>query len=114
VRGEPQRVDVFFERDRRGDRVVEEEIIPLWIISAGRPRSVIERFKLRRRRGWPRGVYGAGAGYGWNVVVVSELPSTRETLLLRLLGTGATRERAMDFRWASCPSEGSKGRSPWR
>jgi hypothetical protein len=89
---------LLVERDRRGDRAVEEEIIPLWIISAGRPRSVIERFGLRRRRGWPRGVYGAGAGYGWNVVVVSELPSTRETLLLRLLGTGATRDRAVaDF-----------------
>jgi hypothetical protein len=53
---------------------------------------VIDAFAMRRRRGWPRGVYASASHGGLPVclVVTSELPVTRDTLLLRLMGTGPT------------------------
>ena len=64
----------------------------LWILAAARPSAVIGAFAMRARRGWPRGVY-AGASHRAlpvYVVVASELPIARDTLLLRLMGTGRT------------------------
>jgi hypothetical protein len=60
----------------------------LWILSAGRPSSAIEAFGLQPADGWPVGVYRAPRGLHAGLVAVSELPRTRETLLLRLMGAG--------------------------
>jgi hypothetical protein len=61
----------------------------LWVIAAGEPRSAIEAWGLRSRRGWPRGVLLSAAPSRLAVVVLSQLPRTAETLLLRLMGSGA-------------------------
>jgi len=45
---------------------------------------------------WPTGVYTVGTGWGFGVIVLSELPPVRETLLLRLLGKGATQRLAIE------------------
>jgi hypothetical protein len=140
VAGEPQWVDVFFERDpdaatlpgllgrvaeesclievfheapgvevvrdalckqlvahqrRRDGRSGEQKIISLWIFAAGRAGSVIRRFGLQQRVDWPVGVHAAAEGFGWNLVVVPELPRTRDTLLVRLLGSGQTLREAV-------------------
>ncbi len=68
----------------------------LWCISAGRPRSVLDGFGFVPAPEGPSGHYRLPAPR-WRVgfVVVSELPRTRETLLLRLLGRRRVRRRAM-------------------
>lgn len=59
-----------------------------WLVVAGDPRSVRLEFGLRPLRGWPSGVYGSVPGFALQVVSVSALPATRDTLALRLFGRG--------------------------
>jgi len=62
----------------------------LWILSAGVPRKVVSAFELRPLRHVPAGILTAAPGCRLHVVVISSLPRTRATLLLRLLGAGQT------------------------
>ncbi len=69
----------------------------LWIISGGRPDGVIRGLAMRQRRSWPRGIYAmrSHALLPISLVVVPELPERRDTLLVRLMGSGATLRRAV-------------------
>lgn len=69
---------------------------PLWITSSGRPARVLEALGFAPRLRWPVGVYGAALGWRVNLVVASELPRDRETLLVRLLGRGRTFREAVE------------------
>lgn len=81
---------------RAADPAAKMVRLPLqWILPAGRPSRVIEHFELRPLEGWPDGVYSAVSWARLRLVVISELPRTRETLLLRLLGAGVTLRAAM-------------------
>jgi hypothetical protein len=68
----------------------------LYVISAGRPTTLIRQGRLLPLEGWPRGFYEGAPLYQARLIVVSELPKRPETLLLRLLGTGPTLEAAGD------------------
>ncbi len=57
----------------------------LVIVGPGRPVTVLDAYRCERE--FP-GVYRAAWGLGLCVIVLPELPRTRETLLLRLLGSG--------------------------
>jgi hypothetical protein len=66
-----------------------------WVISSGRPDGAIEGLGFRPATSWPSGIY-EGAPLMWTqLVVVSELPVARDTLLLRLLGAGAVLKQAI-------------------
>ncbi len=61
----------------------------LWIIAAGRPSRVLKALKFTRGRGWPKGVYFFGDDVlRMGIVVASELPRNRSTLLVRLMAAG--------------------------
>ena len=66
-----------------------------WVISSGRPKGAIEGLQLRRMEGWPSGIYEGPRLLWTRLVVVSELPVTRNTLLLRLLGAGHVLKQAI-------------------
>lgn len=59
-----------------------------WVISSGRPDRGIEGLWLRPLVDWPSGIYEGPPLLRTRLVVVSELPVVRSTLLLRLLGAG--------------------------
>jgi hypothetical protein len=59
-----------------------------WVISSGRPHRGIKGLWLRPMNSWPPGVYEGPPLLWTRLVVVNELPITRDTLLLRLLGAG--------------------------
>jgi hypothetical protein len=63
----------------------------LWVVSPGRPLSAMRRFQFRPARSWPAGFYRSGSAFRLWLVVLSELPAGRETLLLRLLGNARGR-----------------------
>jgi hypothetical protein len=67
----------------------------LWVLSPGRPEEALADFELRPAAGWPTGYYAAGPALQLFIVVLSELPETAETRLLRLLGPPKTRRRAL-------------------
>lgn len=58
-------------------------------LSSGRPKSVIDDYALAPMEGFPPGFYARRAADALGVVTMREVPRTRDTLLLRLLGTGA-------------------------
>ncbi len=71
----------------------------LWFLCARVPSRWPRREAMRALRGWPKGFYASRARSGPRLVVIPELPRTRETLLLRLMGAGRTlREALADFR----------------
>jgi len=76
----------------------------LWIISAGRPEGGLEGFSFQSLEGWPRGVYHSPRLLYGGIVVTSELPRTRDTLLLRLMGAGACLRGAL-AELAALPAE---------
>jgi len=66
-----------------------------WIISAGRPDGGIDGLWLRPMTCWPPGTYEGPPLLWTRLVVVNELPVTRDTLLLRLLGAGSVLKQSI-------------------
>ena len=64
----------------------------LVIIGPGRPETVLKAYRCELL--WP-GVYQAVPGLALRLVVLAELPQTRDTLLLRLLGRGVVLREAL-------------------
>jgi hypothetical protein len=60
----------------------------LWILAAGCPTSVLAGLKLVAAPGWPPGVYFGPELLRVRIVVASELPRERSTLLVRLMAAG--------------------------
>jgi hypothetical protein len=61
----------------------------LWIITAGAPTGILTKLKLEPVPGWPSGVYFFGDDIlRVGIVVASELPRERSTLLVRLMAAG--------------------------
>lgn len=73
----------------------------LVILGPGRPVSVLDAYRCEREA---PGVYRSAWGLGLCVVVLSELPRTRDTLLLRLLASGRVLSEALG-ELARMPSE---------
>ena len=72
----------------------------LWLLCGGRPTSALTGLGLQASAAWPAGVYlpPDAPALRLGVVVLSELPRQRSTLLLRLLGAGAVlRDAARDL-----------------
>lgn len=66
-----------------------------WVISSGRPESGIEGLRFDPMSGCPSGIYEGPPLLFTRLVVVSELPVTRDTLLLRLLGASRVLQQAI-------------------
>jgi hypothetical protein len=66
-----------------------------WVISAGRPETAIVGLGFRPMAAGVSGIYESPPLHYTRLVVVSELPVTRDTLLMRLLGAGAVLKHAI-------------------
>jgi hypothetical protein len=82
-------------REARKNEHGPPEIPRLWILSAGRPMTVLTGLGFRRLAGWPRGVWTAAPLLSTYLVVLRDLPETRGTLPLRLMGSGVALRRAL-------------------
>ncbi len=91
----------FDERRVREDERAERRAVRLWILAGGTPVTALAELGARPTRevdptaGWPEGVYECAPGLRVSIVAIAELPATRETLLLRLMGAGSTLRRAI-------------------
>ncbi len=88
-------LDKAFELRRRASWSPRADEPLLWILCAHRPNAAWSKFSLEPARAFPRGVYAAPLAYGMHLVVPNELPRTLDTLLLRLLGSGASLRGAL-------------------
>ncbi len=69
------------------------EVAPSWLISTDPSKVLISGFGMKPSQ--PSGLYVSAPMLAMNAIVLSELPRTRATLLLRLLGTGTLLEEAL-------------------
>ena len=61
----------------------------LWIVAASAPTTMMSKLKVERAPGWPAGVYFFGEDVlRVGLVIASELPRDRSTLLVRLMAAG--------------------------
>jgi len=82
--------------EARREKTRQPEFPRLWIISSGRPDTLLEQFHFAPMPGWPAGCYTSIVPIdARHIIVARELPRTRETLLLRLLGRGPTFKHAV-------------------
>ncbi len=65
-----------------------------WILCSGRPSAALAGLGFRRSRR-SSGIYDGPTLTRTRIVVISELPRTRDTLLIRLMGASTTLERAI-------------------
>lgn len=103
-----RRRDARNKKRKRQRQQAEPFVRPfVWIITAGRPTGVLSAMAALRVPGWPRGVYfspgvlldagsarfagldGAGGLLRTGIVVASELPCDRSTILVRLMAGGS-------------------------
>jgi hypothetical protein len=82
------------EARRSGESMPEKPL--LWILSPGRAMTALAVHEMRALPDWPEGFYAARPQDALYLVVLSELPRTRETLYLRLLSVGGVAEGAVD------------------
>jgi hypothetical protein len=66
-----------------------------WLVVTEPLGPLLEGLGLRREAEWPSGVYFGPPMFAIRAVVLRELPPTRDTLLVRLLGTGTVLEAAL-------------------
>ena len=84
------------ESKRRKERLRAGDMPKLWILTPTASPRILEPFSGHLRPDWGEGVYFLAEGLGSAVVVIHQLPERPETLWVRLLGRGGTRERAVD------------------
>src|SRR6185436_18089306 len=69
----------------------------LWVIAAGAPTDILAKLEVKPASGWPTGVYFFGDDVlRVGIVVASELPRDRSTLLVRLMAAGPLLTQAIE------------------
>jgi hypothetical protein len=69
----------------------------LWIIAASKPTALVLKLQLTPAPGWPRGVYFFYEDvFRMGIVVASELPRDRSSLLVRLMAAGPLLAHAIE------------------
>ena len=88
----------IFQREakRNKHRMSEDEMPKLWILTPTASDRILSLFAARLQPDWGDGVYFFPEGLGTGVIVIHQLPKTPDTLWLRLLGRGGTRDSAID------------------
>jgi hypothetical protein len=84
-------------RTARRQKPIETFVKPfLWILAAGRPTAVLDELGARPAPEWPRGVYFSPGLLRVGIIVASELPRDRSTLLVRLMAAGPLLPQAIE------------------
>jgi hypothetical protein len=68
----------------------------LWVLTPTASTTVLSGLGASAKNSWPEGVYFMAASLRTALVVLHQLPTTPDTLWLRLLGRGRVQKRAID------------------
>ena len=92
---------------RRESRPTSEAELPrLWILGPTASAVLLTDLGVTQRQDWPTGVYFlVGDAWKTGIIAINQLPATEETLWLRLLGKGSTRQQAIEAVCQLPPSE---------
>lgn len=85
------------EAHRQKERIAEETLPRLWILSPTASESIVNGFGARiELENWGEGIYFLPSYLRTAIVVIHQLPKTEATLWLRVLGKGRVQEEAID------------------
>jgi hypothetical protein len=80
---------------REKTRISEADLPMMWIFTPTASASILNGFKATVEDGWSPGVYFQGELHKTGIVVIHQLPSTPETLWVRILGKGNVQKQAI-------------------
>jgi hypothetical protein len=82
----------------RGQKVPPDDVLPhLWILTTSAAETFLTGFHaVPKLLTWGKGIYWFGDSFKTAIVVLNQLPATTDTLWLRLLAKGATRQQALE------------------
>ncbi|EDN70807.1 conserved hypothetical protein [Beggiatoa sp. PS] len=88
----------LYNKARNEKKSLSENKLPhLWIITTSASVTLMNSFKATHYPpNWSQGIYFFGESFKTAVVAINQLPTTPETLWLRLLGKGAIRQQAIN------------------
>jgi hypothetical protein len=99
------------EANRQKQRLSEKDIPKLWILTPTASQRIINAFSGQLHPEWGEGIYFLPDALRTAIIVLHQLPETPETLWLRLLGRGGTRNRAIDELESLAPNNPLKSAS---
>jgi len=84
------------EANRNKTPIPATEIPQLWVLTPTASEAIISGFGATLKSDWVEGVYFLPEYLRTAIVVIHQLPSTQETLWLRILGRGRVQQQAVD------------------
>ncbi|MEA5569276.1 DUF4351 domain-containing protein [Anabaena sp. UHCC 0399] len=84
------------EAKRNQTKIPTAEIPQLWILTPTASKNIISGYGGQLKSNWGDGVYFLATYFRTAIVVIHQLPSTQETLWLRILGRGRVQQQAID------------------
>ena len=82
---------------RNDTRINEAELANLWILTPTVSVEILDSFNASLdEENWGKGIYLFGKGFKTVIVSIHQLPSTPETLFLRILGRGKVQRQAVE------------------
>ncbi|MBJ7298661.1 MAG: hypothetical protein JHC73_20735 [Dolichospermum sp.] len=89
--------DLERQNKRNNTRINEEELPYLWIFTPTASADILESFNFTLdEENWGKGIYFLGKALKTVLIVIHQLPSTPETLFLRVLGRGKVQRQAVE------------------
>jgi hypothetical protein len=89
--------DLERQAKRNNTRINEAELAQLWIFTPTVSSEILEIFHgTLDETNWGKGIYFLPKGFKTVVVAIHQLPSTPETLFLRVLGKGKVQRQAVE------------------
>ncbi|MGB3759486.1 MAG: hypothetical protein WBA07_24485 [Rivularia sp. (in: cyanobacteria)] len=88
-----------YERNAKRDKkkITESSLPMLWILSPTASQSILEGFAaVSNEENWGNGIYFLPRYLRTAIVAIHQLPKTKETLWLRILGKGRVQNSAID------------------
>ena len=89
--------DLERQNKRNNTRINEEELPYLWIFTPTASADILESFNFPLdEENWGKGIYFLGKALKTVLIVIHQLPTTPETLFLRVLGRGKVQRQAVE------------------
>lgn len=81
---------------RNAEQLPENQLPKLWILAFSASQNLLEEFGAELRNHWGAGVYVLDPAFRSAIVALNQLPTTQDTLWLRMLGKGKTQQQAIN------------------
>ena len=90
------RAQLYREGNRNKQTICEDDLPRLWIITPTASKAILSQCGGEIQSDWGEGIYFLANLLRTAIIVIHQLPSTSETLWLRLLGRGKVQQQAIE------------------